>query len=409
MSPTFEGCLFLTYIHDNLRMDDKMNLEFYISDLIAKKIKGDLSDEEERFLAEWEAEKKENSDLLRRLLQSPREDYLRKEKIRQTIKKDKGWQHIKAGIRIRSRRRTIIKYTQSVAAVFAVFVVSVYLISTYKNSNHTSEHRVANYKQAMLVTGDGEIYPLDVTKESFVDPSNLENNISHLVQNKKQGFISFFRSAVSDTIIVPRGAKYKFTLMDGTKVWLNSNSKLVFPNQFEGNIRKISLNGEGFFEVAPNKAVPFIIDVDEAEVKVIGTAFNINAYDEKHEMVTTVVEGKVIVNDDHWEKKELLMANEQLCVNTLTGVVQRKELDAAMFTAWTRGRLVFENESLDSLMKRLERLYDVNIMISDDVDKTIKFTGDIKRYDDLNDVLDMLATTQNVKFSMDGHDVVVSK
>lgn len=409
MSPTFEGCLFLTYIHDKLTMDDKMNLEFYISDLIAKKIKGGLSDDEERFLAEWEAEKKENSDLLRRLLQSPREDYLRKEEIRQTINKDKGWQHIKAGIRRRSRRRTIIKYTQSVAAVLAVFVVSAYLISTYKNSNHTSEHRVANYKQAMLVTGDGEIYPLDVTKESFVDPSNLTNNISHLVHDKKQGFISFFRSAVSDTIIVPRGAKYKFTLMDGTKVWLNSNSKLVFPTQFEGGIRQISLKGEGFFEVAPNKAVPFVIDVDEAEVKVVGTAFNINAYDEKYEMVTTVVEGKVIVNDDHWEKNELLMPNEQLCVNTLTGVVQRKVIDAGVFTAWTRGRLVFENESLDSLMKRLERLYDVNIIISDDVDKTIKFTGDIKRYDDLNDVLDMLATTQNVKFSVDGQDVVVSK
>ncbi|WP_159517739.1 FecR family protein [Sunxiuqinia indica] len=390
-------------------MDDKMNLEFYISDLIAKKIKGGLSDEEERFLAEWESDKKENSDLLRRLLQSPREEYLRKEEIRQTINKDKGWQHIKAEIRGRSRRRTIIKYLQSAAAVFAVFVVSVYLISTYKNSTHTLEHGVANYKQAMLVTGDGEVYPLDITKETFVDPSNLKNNISHLVHNKKQRFSSFFRSAVSDTIIVPRGAKYKFTLMDGTKVWLNSNSKLVFPTRFEKNIRQISLKGEGFFEVAPDKAVPFVIDVNDVEVKVVGTAFNINAYDEKYEMVTTVVEGKVIVDDDHWGKKELLMANEQLCVNTLTGVVQRKEIDAGVFTAWTRGRLVFENESLDSLMKRLERLYDVNITISDGVDRSLKFTGDIKRYDDLSTVLDMLATTQNVKFSVDGHDVVVSK
>ncbi len=386
-----------------------MKLEFYISNLIAKKIEGDLSDEEERFLVEWAAERIENADLLKRLLKTPRKDYLHREEIRQAINKGKGWQHIKAGIRRRSRNRTIIKYLQTAAVVFSVFLIGKYLISTYENAHPTSQLTVTSYKQVVLITGDGEIYPLDDTTETFVAPENLENNIDHLIHNRRQQFISFSRSVVSDTIIVPKGTVYKFSLMDGTKVWLNSNTRLIFPSQFEENIRQISLKGEAFFEVAPYKVAPFVIDVNGTEVKVVGTAFNINAYDDTHKMTTTVVEGKVIVSDGHWESKELLLPNEQLCTNTLTGEVQTKVVDADIYTAWVQGRLVFENENLDSLMKRLERLYNVKITISDEVDKTLKFTGDIRRYDDLNKVLDMLATTQNVKFSLDAQGVVVSK
>jgi ferric-dicitrate binding protein FerR (iron transport regulator) len=197
--------------------------------------------------------------------------------------------------------------------------------------------------------------------------------------------------------------------MDGTKVWLNSNSKLVFPTRFGKNIRQISLTGEAFFEVAPNPLIPFTIDVNGTEVCVVGTTFNINAYGDSHEMVTTVVEGQVLVSDAFWKKEVPLMANEQLSVNNLTGVAQKKTIDADLYTAWIRGRLVFENENLENLMIRLERLYDVKITISDNVDKSLKFTGNIKRYDDLNTVLDMLATTQNVHFSMDAHGVTVFK
>src|SRR5690606_38249803 len=144
--------------------------------------------------------------------------------------------------------------------------------------------------------------------------------------------------------------------------------------------------------VASNPDIPFSIDVNGTEVRVIGTAFNINAYGDKDQMVTTVVEGKVLVSDAVLKLKEPLLPNEQLCISTLTGRVQKKIIETDIYTAWIHGRLVFENENLESLMKRLERLYNVKITISNNVDKTLKFTGDIKKYNDLNTVLDMLET-----------------
>ncbi len=390
-------------------MDDKLYLEFYISNLITKRIEGQLTSEEERFLTDWAAERKENADLLNRLLTTTRQDYLNKDEIRQSINKDKGWQRIQTEISGRSKNRKIVNYMQAAAAVFTVFLLSQYLFSTYNNAHPSSLDTDIEYKQTVLVTGDGDIYPLDDTTEIFVDPAFLENNISHLISIKKQKNSSLIPSSAAATIIVPKGTSYKFSLMDGTKIWLNANSKLVFPTRFDKNKRQISLIGEAFLEVAPNKLVPFVINVNGAEVKVIGTAFNINAYGDKHEMVTTVVEGKVIVSDAHGEMKEQLLPNEQLRVNTLTGAVQKKTIESGIYTAWIRGRLVFENESLENLMTRLERLYNVRITISDNVDKELKFTGDIKKYDDLNKVLDMLATTQNFHFSIDEYGVMISK
>jgi ferric-dicitrate binding protein FerR (iron transport regulator) len=390
-------------------MDDKLYLEFYISNLITKKIGGQLTSEEERFLTDWAAERKENADLLNRLLTTTRQDYLIKEEIRQSINKNKGWQRIQTEISGRSKNRKIVKYMQAAAAVFTVFLLSQYLFSTYKNAHPSSLDTDIEYKQTVLVTGDGDIYPLDDTTDTFVDPAFLENNISHLISIKKQKNSSITPSSAAATIIVPRGTSYKFSLMDGTKVWLNANSKLVFPTRFDKNKRQISLVGEAFFEVAPNPLIPFTIDVNGTEVCVVGTAFNIIAYGDTHEMVTTVVEGQVLVSDAFWKKKVPLLANEQLRVNNLTGIVQKKTIDAGIYTAWIRGRLVFENENLENLMSRLERLYDVKITISGNVDKSLKFTGDIKRYDDLNKVLDMLATTQNVHFSIDEQGITVCK
>lgn len=389
-------------------MDDKLNLEFYISKLITKKIQGKLSVEGRKILYEWAAEKKENADLLKKLLQTPRIDYLHRQEIRQSINKEKAWLQIQTEIKANSNNRTIVRYWQVAAAVIVAFFLSQYLISTFKNSPPTSLLSVTDYKHPVLVTGDGEIFPLRDSTGTFLDPSQLKNNTSHLILNKNLKDHSSSHSGMADTIIVPKGTVYKLTLMDGTKVWLNSNSKLAFPSQFEENIRQIALKGEAFFEVAPNKLVPFVINVNGAEVKVVGTAFNINAYDDLSEIVTTVVEGKVMVSGALGEKKEPLLPNEQLSLNTLTGEVQKKTIETDIYTAWVRGRLVFENESLENLMTRLERLYDVKITISDDVDKTLKFTGDIKKYEDLSRVLDMLATTQNVHFSMDEYGVIIS-
>jgi ferric-dicitrate binding protein FerR (iron transport regulator) len=386
-------------------MDDQFDLEFHISNLITRRIEGNLSDEEEQYLFNWAAESKENASLLKRLLASPDKDYLIKKELRQNIHKDKGWTRVQSKIRGRSRNRKIVLFMQATAAVFTIFLLSHYLFSTYPKTRTNN----TEYQQTVLITGDGEIHPLADTTATFTDPAFLKNNVSHLTPFKKQKKRLLTQSSIPDTIIVPKGATYKFTLMDGTKVWLNANSRLVFPARFDEDTRQVSLSGEAFFQVASNPDIPFSIDVNGTEVRVIGTAFNINAYGDKDQMVTTVVEGKVLVSDAVLKLKEPLLPNEQLRISTLTGRVQKKTIETDIYTAWIHGRLVFENENLESLMKRLERLYNVKITISNNVDKTLKFTGDIKKYNDLNTVLDMLETTQNVHFSMNEHGVTVSK
>ena len=206
-----------------------------------------------------------------------------------------------------------------------------------------------------------------------------------------------------NTITIPRSGEYKLVLSDGTKVWLNSDSKLEFPNTLVGDERRVKLAGEAYFEVAKNKAKPFRVEVDRVEVVVLGTSFNIHAYDEA--VKTTLVEGAVKLN----VAGKAYSLSPGFEANVDQGGVKIVKSDVYEQIAWKDGRFVFREKRLEEVMSILSRWYDFEIFYQNAAVKDLHFTGNIPRHATINEVLKFLERTHLVHFSVVGRTVIVSE
>ena len=158
----------------------------------------------------------------------------------------------------------------------------------------------------------------------------------------------------------PRGQKSKIQLPDGSVVWLNAESKLRYPEVFESDIRKVYLEGEAFFDVMHNKARPFVIDVSGGQIKVLGTSFNVRVYPDDQDVETSVVTGKVAFQSEDAKASEIL-PGEQVIYSKNEKVLIKQPIDTGEIIAWTRGELIFKDESLREVAKELERWFNVKI------------------------------------------------
>lgn len=214
--------------------------------------------------------------------------------------------------------------------------------------------------------------------------------------------------------ITPRGGQYQFTLPDGTKVWLNADSKISFPSKFSGKERRILLSGEGYFEVAKDKAHPFIVVTDPAggrasqEVEVLGTHFNINSYEDEPQIRTTLLEGSVRVASLSSKRGEsVILKPNQQAVNTGNSI-RVNAVDPADAIAWKEGSFSFSNESLGSIMRKVARWYNVEVIYKDDLQgKT--FSGAVSRFDQVSTLLKMLETTGRIRFEINGKQITLRK
>jgi ferric-dicitrate binding protein FerR (iron transport regulator) len=248
------------------------------------------------------------------------------------------------------------------------------------------------------------------------------------------------------TASTAKGQTYQFTLPDGTKVWLNADSKLEFPSKFENARQRIvRLSGEGYFEVAkvsllsPSgrdgrrpERVPFIVATDKQQVEVLGTHFNINSYPDEKETKTTLLEGSVRVAPlsamgrdaegrevngksatlsgrspslPEGERSVILKPNQQ---SILIGSnrLNVKEVDVGEAVAWKNGEFVFENESVQSIMRKIARWYDVEVIYEGDVANK-EIWGSVSKYEQVSKVLEMLAGAQTVDFEIRNKTIVV--
>ncbi len=183
---------------------------------------------------------------------------------------------------------------------------------------------------------------------------------------------------VYNTIVVPRGGEYKLELADGTLVWLNSDSELRYPVKFAGSQRDVWLKGEGYFEVSKNPEKPFRVVVDDMIVKVLGTSFNINAYKDRGNILTTLVSGKVDIQDMSGKSLVVMSPNQQ--VDFRHGKISSvQEVDITRFVSWIDGKFYFNDMTLENIMSQLQRWYDIEVFFVDEELKSYPFTGVIRR------------------------------
>jgi transmembrane sensor len=305
-----------------------------------------------------------------------------------------------------------------IAASVLVLLVGAYFIFDKKqNANRKDDlNKVAmlpekpatilpGRNRAMLTTADGNSIILDSIQNGML------TKLGHTNVKKQDGLLIYKASAVFNgdtqvsynTLSTPRGGQYQIILSDGSKVWLNAASSIRFPTVFSGKLREVTLTGEAYFEVAKNKEKPFQVKVGDMKIAVLGTHFNVNAYEDEAEIKTSLLEGSVRINNGNGSG--VLQPGQQAVVNNKSDQIKTGNVDLKEVMAWKNGLFRFEGADITTIMREIGRWYDVEIVYTGKVPNH-HFVGKINRNVELSEVLRILELS-NVKFSVAGNKIIV--
>lgn len=222
------------------------------------------------------------------------------------------------------------------------------------------------------------------------------------------------RSECKDTfadisVEAPLGSRTKLYLPDGTLVWLNAGSRMTYSQGFGVDNRKVELEGEGYFEVQRNEKLPFFVKTKDLQLQVLGTKFNFRDYPEDHEVVVSLLEGKVELNNLLKKEKEAFLApDERAILNKANGLMTVETVTASNASQWTDGYLFFDEELLPDIVKELERSYNVNIHIANDSLNKFRFYGNfVRREQSIQEVLDALASTEKIQYKIEERNITI--
>lgn len=318
------------------------------------------------------------------------EDYKAKEIFDNILKRRKGI-------------RWFGEYFKTLTVAASIILVSIVTILFLKKSYKSDLSEKLSLEQEILPGGNkafltlenGESIDLSEEKSGIkVSDAGISYvNGANIIEGKKGD-----NSSAYLVLNTPKGGEYQITLSDGTKVWLNAESKLKYPFKFQGKVRNVELEGEAYFEVAKSKDQPFIVQSRGQQVKVLGTHFNINTYDT--ETKTTLVEGKVRVDkqDQRGEKTSVILKpGEQSVVQPFASQIDVQNVNILEFLDWKDGLFVFNNESIVSIAKKLSRWYDVDFSFQGNVNN-VRFSGNYLRKNTLTNLLKNIELTGSVKF-----------
>ena len=225
-----------------------------------------------------------------------------------------------------------------------------------------------------------------------------------LVYATKRGVSDEDEGAGLNMITTPRGGTYDIVLADGTHIWLNSGSSLTFPSSFTEPERRVQLTGEAYFEVAHN-GKPFKVITATQTVQVLGTHFNIEAYQDEHTVKTTLLEGSVNVLRSN---EKLLLAPGQMSVNKEKEPLYIKKANITEVMAWKDGLFIFDNESIAEVMRKAARWYDVEVRYENGVEEK-KLFGTVSRYKTIDELLDNIALAGRIRYRIEGRRIVFMK
>lgn len=383
--------------------------EFNISRIIAKHFLGTCSPAEEDSLDKWMNEKPDNQLLFQRI--TDQKELSKKLNTYQSFDTEAAFEKFRTNLE-KSKRIHVLYSVLRYAAIFLLPIIAGGLVFWYLNLEPaviSQKQAIVNISpgksKALLILADGssidlESKGLNTIKEK--DGTQIINNsksISYLSSNAGKPL----QAAVINKLIIPRGGEYQLTLADGTKVWLNSETRLQYPTRFTGSKREVILSGEAFFEVTKDPGKPFIVKVEHMDVKVFGTSFNVKAYPDEKGTETTLVEGKVQLTTDlpEYKTKEVFLApGENVNMSATSSSFTKKKVDANIYTSWINGEFVFQNDNLEEVLTRLSRWYDFQFSFARPELKHFHFTGTLKRHEDISQIIDHIEYTSGLKISI---------
>ena len=262
--------------------------------------------------------------------------------------------------------------------------------------------------KAILVRADGEQVVLGKEHRNLEEIGNvlIAADSTGLEYNRLKQTTT--DSAVFNQLIVPRGGLYLLVLSDGTRVWMNSDSRLKYPVMFSSNKREVILSGEAYFDVVKDKSAPFIVKTESGNIEVLGTEFNIKCYSDEDALVSTLVNGKVKF-DDGINPSVILKPEEQLIFEKENGQSIVRKVNVNHYISWKDNRLSFQGETLDMIMKTLSRWYNVEVVFEDSTLKALEFSGNLNKFTNIQEFLSLFELGVNVKFEVRNRTVYVRR
>lgn len=315
----------------------------------------------------------------------------------------------------RSLGRTL-QFAIPIAASIVVAIVSWFVLQRVTTTLPTQGNEVVQtvepvLQEVVLKLADGTEKSIseqsDLSMETE-DGTKVEQQASDLLVYKSNAVSRFISKTQYNEVLVPMGKRFSLRLADGTKVWLNSGSWLRYPTQFNKSVRNVSLKGEAFFEVAKDPIHPFVVNANGLNVRVLGTAFNVSAYPDTSNIVTTLVEGAVCLYRKEYNKRTAveLTPNQQAVFDAskVALAIQRVEVDE--FTAWKDGLFVFRSQSFKQLKRRLEYWYGVSIVNMVPELEQECFSGTFEN-ESIQEVMDLFGYTYSFNWKIEGTVVTI--
>lgn len=298
---------------------------------------------------------------------------------------------------------TLINWRKMAVAASVVAIVGLGSFFMFHKQNKAQLPLASTEQNDKAPGKSGAILTLSNGSKIVLDSAGngLLANQNNTTVTKKDGALVYAAKedaqAVFNTMTTPRARQYNLVLSDGTKVWLNASSSITFPTSFPKDQRKVAISGEVYFEVAKDKTRPFRVAVNDMQINVLGTHFNVNAYNDESSVNTTLLEGSVLITQ---QQKKILLKPGQQAQKLKSGAIvlnQNVNLDEVM--GWKNEVFYFENASLEMVLRQLSRWYDIDVVYEKGIQPRV-FEGEIQRNLQLSQVLKILEKN-NIHFKIE--------
>lgn len=361
---------------------------FWVTELFHRYYEDQATEKEKRVIEKWDPEEKYSNEI--KYMSPDHETELLWKKIARELNLEMH--------RKQKQRISVYQYAAAASLIFFIFL-GYQVMHTYKSVFSTGTSIEIGTDKAILTLEDGS----EVFLKQGIDYQNInaQSNGTEIVY--KPISLSSSEHTISkmayNYLTIPRGGQFFVQLTDGTKVWLNSESKLKYPVSFvDGETRQVELvYGEAYFDVSSStlhKGAKFKVVNSKQNIEVLGTEFNIKAYKDETDIYTTLIEGKVEVNTGNTQK--ILLPNEQSVLNLNDDSLIVKPTNVHDVVSWKKGVFSFKATSLKNIMKVLSRWYDVEVQFENSEIEEVKFNGVLKKNQSLEDILTTLQTTKSI-------------
>lgn len=387
---------------------DQINKYQHIAHLIVKERLTGLNKTETEVLNQWISENQDHQYLYERLRKLNPAEVIQNYK---NIDTERGLQNYHRYHS--SKSRSMPARWMAIAAVGLILLgVGTLLLFRAPSIPSLKNDLQPGAAKALLILADGSIKELEQIRETetiLLEGVSIRNSGNEIQYTPMQISDDTTQTIlpIYNTLKIPTGGEYMLILADGTKVWINSQTELRYPVNFTGKERTVYLKGEAYFEVSHDTARPFFVRMgNEVNVEVLGTSFNVRSYENEQEIEAVLEQGSVKM----WRHNNsvTLTPHIKAVYNKNNGLFTTQTVNTELYTAWHKGQYIFEEETIENILHKLSRWYDINVFFVNEDAKRIIFSGNVRKYDTIQQLLRAIERTGSIHFQIKGNTIIVN-